>query len=188
MVRRLPRLVKDETHSEALDSVLKAMGKYQVLWTEKWKDQTYVLERQLKCVWVLSHVWLFATPWTVTHLAPLSTGFPRQEYWSGLPFPSLGIFSTQGLNPGAPALQEDSLPLSHLGSPDHSRGNVKDGLRRRGDIREENKQDSCHRNLNQRWQTAMTRKRSTGVKVIETLDGFYIRVVVGGWGEEEMES
>ena len=33
----------------------------------------------------------FATPWTVVHLAPLSTGFPRQEYWSGLPFPPPGI-------------------------------------------------------------------------------------------------
>ena len=34
-------------------------------------------------------VWLFATPWTVTHQAPRSLGFSRQEYWSGLPFPSL---------------------------------------------------------------------------------------------------
>ena len=33
----------------------------------------------------------FATPWTIVHLAPLSTGFPRQEYWSGLPFPPPGI-------------------------------------------------------------------------------------------------
>ena len=47
-------------------------------------------------------------------------GFPSQEYWSGLPFPSPGIFPTQGSNPIksalSPALQ-DSLPLSHLGSP-----------------------------------------------------------------------
>ena len=46
----------------------------------------------------LSHVWLFATPWTAAHLAPLSMGFPRQEYWSGLLFPPLRIFPTQGLN------------------------------------------------------------------------------------------
>ena len=40
-------------------------------------------------------------PWTVARQAPLSMGFPRQEYWSGLPFPSLqGIFLTQGLSPG----------------------------------------------------------------------------------------
>ena len=40
------------------------------------------------CACVLSGVWLFATPWTVAHWAPLSMGFPRREYWSGLPFPS----------------------------------------------------------------------------------------------------
>ena len=40
------------------------------------------------------------TPWTVAHQAPLSMGFSRQDYWSGLPFPSPGIFPTQGLNPG----------------------------------------------------------------------------------------
>ena len=43
----------------------------------------------------LSHVQLFVTPWTVAHQAPLSMGFSRQEYWSGLPFPSPGIFPTQ---------------------------------------------------------------------------------------------
>ena len=37
----------------------------------------------------LSHVWLFVTPWTVAHQVPLSVGFSRQEYWSGLPFPPL---------------------------------------------------------------------------------------------------
>ena len=41
-----------------------------------------------------------ATPCTVAHQGPLSTGFPRQEYWSGLPFSSQGIFPTQGLNLG----------------------------------------------------------------------------------------
>ena len=46
-----------------------------------------------------SRVWVFATPWTAAHQAPLSMGFSRQEYWSGLPFPSPGIFSTQGSNP-----------------------------------------------------------------------------------------
>ena len=42
------------------------------------------------CTCVLSHVQLFATPWTVAHQAPLSTGFSQQEYWSGLPLPPLG--------------------------------------------------------------------------------------------------
>ena len=43
-----------------------------------------------------SHVQFFATLWTVTHQAPLSMGFSRYEYWSGLPFPLQGIFPTQG--------------------------------------------------------------------------------------------
>ena len=50
------------------------------------------------CVYVLSCVWLFVTPWTVTCQAPQSLELSRQEYWSGLPFPPLGIFLTQGLN------------------------------------------------------------------------------------------
>ena len=45
---------------------------------------------------VLSHVWLFATLWTVAHQAPLSMGFPRQEYWSGLPFPPPGNLPDSG--------------------------------------------------------------------------------------------
>ena len=53
------------------------------------------------CVWFhLCCVQLFATPWTIACQAPLSMGFSRKEYWSGLPFPSPGIFLTQGLNPG----------------------------------------------------------------------------------------
>ena len=50
----------------------------------------------------LSRVRLFATQWTVAHQAPLFMGFCRQEYWSGLPSPSQGIFPTQGSNPGLP--------------------------------------------------------------------------------------
>ena len=50
--------------------------------------------------YLLIHVWLFVTLWTVAHQAPLPIGFSRQEYWSGLPFPSPGIFLSQGLNPG----------------------------------------------------------------------------------------
>ena len=60
------------------------------------------------------------TPWTVAHQAPLSMGFSRQEYWSVLPCPSSGDFPDPGIkpvSPVAPALQADSLPLSHRGSP-----------------------------------------------------------------------
>ena len=63
------------------------------------------------------HVRLFATLWTVACQTPLSTGFSRQEYWSGLPFPPPGDLPTQGSNPGSPALQADSLPSDPSGKP-----------------------------------------------------------------------
>ena len=50
------------------------------------------------------------TPWTVARQAPLSVGFSRQEYWSGLPFPSPGKLPNSGIKPGSPAFQADSLP------------------------------------------------------------------------------
>ena len=59
----------------------------------------------------------FATLRTVTHQAPLSMEFPRQEYWSELPFPSVGDLPDPGIEPVSPTLQADSLPLSHQGSP-----------------------------------------------------------------------
>ena len=88
----------------------------------------------------LSCVRLLATPWTAAYQAPLSMGFSRQEYWSGVPLPSPSLsigFSKQEYwselpfpfpghlpDPGiareslaAPALQADSLPLNHQGSP-----------------------------------------------------------------------
>ena len=55
----------------------------------------------------------FTTPWTVAHQAPLSVGSPRQEYWNGWPFPSPGSLPEPGIEPTSPALQADSLPLSH---------------------------------------------------------------------------
>ena len=66
---------------------------------------------------LLSHVWLFVTPWTVAHKALLSMGFPRHEYWSGLPFPSAGDLPDPEVKPTSPALQTDSLPLSYQGTP-----------------------------------------------------------------------
>ena len=59
----------------------------------------------------LSSVWLFPTPWTVAHQAPPSMGFSRQEYWSGLPFPSPGDLLDPGIEPRSPALQEDAFNL-----------------------------------------------------------------------------
>ena len=58
----------------------------------------------------LSHVQLFATPWTVAYNAPPSIGFSRQEYWSGLPFPSPQDLPDPGIEPRSPSLQADTLP------------------------------------------------------------------------------
>ena len=57
----------------------------------------------------LTRVRLFATPWTVAYQAPLSMRFSRQEYWSGLPFPSPGDLPDPGIEPRSPALQGDAL-------------------------------------------------------------------------------
>ena len=65
----------------------------------------------------LSRVWLFATPWTVACQALLCMGFSREEYWSGLHFLLQRIFPPQGWNLCLLHQQADSLPLSHLGSP-----------------------------------------------------------------------
>ena len=60
--------------------------------------------------------WTLATPWTVAGQAPLSVGFPRQEYWSGLLFPSPGDLPDPGIEPGSPTLQADALPSEPPGS------------------------------------------------------------------------
>ena len=56
------------------------------------------------------------SPWTVDRETPPSMGFSRQEYWNGLPFPPPEDLSNPGIQPRSPALQADSLLLSHLGS------------------------------------------------------------------------
>ena len=56
-----------------------------------------------------SHIQLFVTPWTVAHKSPLSMGFSRQEYWSGLPFPTPGDLPNSGIKPRSPASQVSSL-------------------------------------------------------------------------------
>ena len=70
---------------------------------------------------LLSHIQLFVTPWTVALQAPLSMGFSRQEYWSGLPFPPPGDLPGPGIKhvkfPLSPHWQANSLPLNPQGSP-----------------------------------------------------------------------
>ena len=63
----------------------------------------------------LSHVWLFSTPWT--YQAALSMGFSRQEYWSGLPFPSPGDLPDPGIEPSLPHCRQTLYCLSYQGSP-----------------------------------------------------------------------
>ena len=65
----------------------------------------------------LSCVQLSATPWTVAHQAPPSKGFSRQEYWSGLPFPSPGDLPDPGIQLRSPAFQADALPSEPPGKP-----------------------------------------------------------------------
>ena len=87
--------------------VTSGVSKHQYLGTcpivKQMKDSVCMLSH-------FSHVWLFATPWTVACQAPLSMRSSRQEYWSGLIFPSPGDLPGPGIKPGSPALQADSLP------------------------------------------------------------------------------
>ena len=57
-----------------------------------------------------SRVRLFVTPWTIDYQASPSMGFSRQEYWSGLPFPSPGDLPHPGIEPRSSTLQADALP------------------------------------------------------------------------------
>ena len=68
-------------------------------------------EKSFSCVCV------FATPWTVAYQAPPSMGFSRQEYWSGLPFPSPGDLPDPGIKPRSPVLQADALLSEPPGKP-----------------------------------------------------------------------
>ena len=82
---------------------------------------SHILEGLAKChpnweLKLLSCVQLFAIPWTVAYQAPPSIEFSRQEYWSGLPFPSPGDPPDLGIEPGSPALQADALPSEPPGN------------------------------------------------------------------------
>ena len=85
--------------------------------------QKFVIVAINVCIHVqlLSHVWLFATLWTVAPQAPLSVGFSRQEYKTGFPSPSSGDLPNPGIRPMSPErgffCRWNLDPLSHLGSP-----------------------------------------------------------------------
>ena len=71
---------------------------------------------------MLSRVQLFATPWTVAYQTPPSMGLSSQEYWSGLPFPSLGGLPNPGIEPRSPALEADALTSETPGKQDLNPG------------------------------------------------------------------
>ena len=79
-----------------------------------WKPTHLPLSYMHACM--LSHVWLFATPWTVAHKAPLSMGFSRPEYWSGLPFPTVGL-PDPGIRPASPELAGGFFTTEPPGKP-----------------------------------------------------------------------
>ena len=81
----------------------------------KW-NRWFALVKHTLWVLVTSRVWISVTLWTVACQAPLSMGFSRQEYWSGLPFPSPGVFPTQESNPGLLHCRQILYQLSYNGS------------------------------------------------------------------------
>ena len=76
----------------------------------KWRVCVYLVKS-------LSRVQLLATPWTITYQAPMTMEFSRQEYWSGLPFPSPGDLPNPGIEHRSLALQVDALPSEPPGKP-----------------------------------------------------------------------
>ena len=83
-----------------------------------------LLHRKVK-VKSLSRVRFLAAPWTAAYQAPPSVGFSRQEYWSGLPFPSPEDLPDPGIEPGSPALQADALPSKPPGESVHQEAQKK---------------------------------------------------------------
>ena len=72
---------------------------------------TPVIGNNICCCCLVAKLYLtLVILWNVAHQTPLSMGFSRQEYWSGLPFPLPGDLPDLGMEPGSPALQADSLP------------------------------------------------------------------------------
>ena len=80
-------------------------------------NRTLCLKKKVK---LLSYVRFFAILWTVAYQAPLSMGFSRRQYWSGLSFPSPGDLPDPGIKPASPALQADALHSEPPGKHPHS--------------------------------------------------------------------
>ena len=102
------QVLKDDA-VKVLHSICQQLWKTQH-WPQDWKSSIFIpipkKGNGKECLKVksLSHVQLFATPWTVAYQASPSMGFSRQEYWSGLPFPSPGDLPDPGIEPRSPTL------------------------------------------------------------------------------------
>ena len=94
----LANLNKQKTNAE------EPLGKQENLSSLSEGTQLIYKEKSLSCVRI------FLTPWAEAHLASLSMGFSRQEYWNGLPCPSPGDLPDPGIEPRSTALQADALP------------------------------------------------------------------------------
>ena len=91
--------------------------------------KTVMQEKKVKVkMKLLSRVRFFATPWTVAYQAPPTMGFFRQEYWSGLPFPSPGDLPDPGIEPGLLHWRQMLSPLSHQGRMGPQRMRWLDGI------------------------------------------------------------
>ena len=89
----------------------------------KWRDSVYLkvepeeLSEDTEEMKLLSRVWFFVILWTVAYQDPSYVEFSKQEYWSGLPFPSPGDLPNPGIEPRSPSLQADTLPSEPPGKP-----------------------------------------------------------------------
>ena len=81
------------------------------------KKMTYLISWWCGCLSVAKLCLTLCDPWTVARQAPLSMGFPRQEYWSGLPFPSSGDLPEPGIEPVSPALADGFFITEPPGKP-----------------------------------------------------------------------
>ena len=112
------------SNEKPLDSLSAIWPYWGVFYFLQWsKHNNFHLWQNLRWgeVKLFSCVQLFVTPWTVACQAPLSLGFSRQEYWSGLPFPSPGDLPNPRIEPRSPASEADALTsessLSHIKRP-----------------------------------------------------------------------